>query len=106
MKSDKIWCFDIDGVICDTEGTDYPNSIPKSENIEKINRIYDKGHYIKLFTGRGSVSGIDWKSVTEHQLKEWGVKYHELIFGKPHFDVFIDDLAYNSDDFEGFDFDN
>lgn len=102
----EVWMFDIDGVICNTQGTDYPNSMPNYDNIAKINRLYDKGAFIKLFTGRGSVSGIDWMSVTEHQLKEWGVKYHELIFGKPHFDIFIDDHAYNIGDFEGLDFDN
>ena len=29
------------------------------------------------------------------QLKKWGVKYHELIMGKPYGDFFIDDKAHN-----------
>jgi len=33
--------------------------------------------------------------LTENQLKIWGVKYHELIFGKPSFDVVIDDKSIN-----------
>lgn len=101
-----VWCFDCDNVICLTEGTNYVEAQPIQENIKKINALYDSGKYIKIFTGRGSVSGIDWRKLTEKQLKDWGVKYHELIFGKPHFDVFIDDLAYNIDDFEGLSFDN
>ena len=28
---------------------------------------------------------------TKKQLKKWGVNYHKLIFGKPSYDVFIDD---------------
>ena len=27
------------------------------------------------------------------QLKKWDVKYHKLIFGKPSFDLYIDDKA-------------
>ena len=37
--------------------------------------------------------------LTEKQLKEWGCKYHELIMGKPHADLFIDDKGINSDEF-------
>ena len=32
--------------------------------------------------------------LTQQQLKEWGVRYHELIMGKPHADMFIDDKAW------------
>ena len=31
--------------------------------------------------------------ITLKQLKKWDVKYHKLIFGKPSFDLFIDDKA-------------
>ena len=30
---------------------------------------------------------------TFNQLKKWKIKYHRLIFGKPSFDLFIDDRA-------------
>ena len=50
-----------------------------------------------LFTSRGSVSGVDWRQLTESQLVTWGVKYDELLMGKPHADVFIDDRAKNID---------
>ncbi len=95
-----IYALDCDGVICNTQGTDYENAIPKQENINKINTLYDEGHRIIVFTGRGTVSGIDWRQVTEKQFKEWGLKYHELIFGKPNYDIFVDDHAYNVSDFE------
>ena len=32
---------------------------------------------------------------TLEQLKGWGLNYHELIFGKPSYDCFIDDKAFN-----------
>ena len=33
------------------------------------------------------------KPLTVAQLKKWGVKYHKLYFGKPSYDLFIDDKA-------------
>lgn len=100
LRRKPIYCFDIDGVICDTKGMDYENAVPKEDNIKKINTLYEQGIYIKMYTGRGAVSRIDWRGVTEKQLDNWGVKYHELIFGKTPFDVFIDDHAWNVKDFE------
>lgn len=99
LERKLVFCFDIDGVLCYTEGVDYEHSIPNLEIIKKVNDLYDKGYTIKIFTGRGSQSGINWRELTEDQLCEWGVKYHTLIFGKPVYDVFVDDLAWNIKDF-------
>jgi hypothetical protein len=33
---------------------------------------------------------------TNDQLKSWGVKHHQLIMGKIHYDVLIDDKSLNS----------
>jgi hypothetical protein len=33
------------------------------------------------------------KPLTIKQLKIWGVKYHKIYFGKPSFDLFIDDKS-------------
>jgi hypothetical protein len=30
---------------------------------------------------------------TKKQLKKWGLKYNKLIFGKPSYDLFVDDKA-------------
>ena len=43
------------------------------------------------------MSGIDWRNITENQFKEWGVKYHDLKFGKPYYDLFIDDKNLNTE---------
>ena len=32
-------------------------------------------------------------TLTVRQLKNWKVKYHKLIFGKPSYDLFVDDKA-------------
>ena len=44
-------------------------------------------------------SGLDWRDVTEKQFSKWGVKYHELKFGKPNYDLFIDDKNIGSERF-------
>ena len=90
--SPKRFVFDIDGVITEPGGgTDYETARPNQMMIEVINRLYHEGHEIILLTARGYVTGIDWRAVTEEQLARWGVKYHELHFGKPNADYYVDD---------------
>jgi hypothetical protein len=36
--------------------------------------------------------------LTKKQLALWEVKYHELLFGKPEYDIIIDDKSYNYND--------
>ena len=60
--------------------------------------MYDSGNYIILYTSRGTGSGIDWEDFTIEQVNSWGVKYHELLLGKPRYDIFIDDRAINNKD--------
>ena len=89
-----IYCIDIDGTICDERGgRQYSYHQPRYDVISRVNKLYDEGHTIKIFTARGSSSHIDWRFLTEQQLKDWGVRYHELIFGKPSADVYVDDKA-------------
>ena len=90
---------DIDNTICVTEGTDYNEVTPMPERIEKIHKLYDEGNTIVYWTARGSVTGIDHSELTKKQFKEWGVKYHELKFGKPPYDLFIDDKNINSENY-------
>lgn len=95
-----IYCFDLDGTICTNTEGDYENSSPFLDRIKIINKLYNDGHIIKIETARGSGSGIDWREVTENQLKEWDVKYHVLRVGiKMHADIFIDDKAILDKDF-------
>ncbi len=94
----KIY-VDIDETIFKTEGMDYKESKPIKKNIEIVNKLYDDGHDITIWTARGTVSGLDWSDLTTKQLKKFGVKYHNLEFGKPAFDLFIDDKVLNSTDF-------
>jgi hypothetical protein len=94
---DMKYIVDIDNTICATENSDYKNSKPLLEHIEKINKLYDAGHEIHYWTARGSNSGIDWLLFTIAQLDSWGCKYHSIKTGKPAYDVWIDDKAINAD---------
>jgi len=97
----KIICIDIDNVICKTKGRNYKNAIPNKDVIKKINEMYEVGYIIKFFTGR--YMGRNKENVkkaknqgfkmTINQLKKWKIKFHKLIFGKPSFDLFIDDKS-------------
>ena len=84
---------DIDETICFYDGERYyPDAVPNMENIAKINKLYDEGHYIKYWTARGAVTGLEWYDVTLNQLKEWGCKFSELSVGeKPDYDLLICD---------------
>jgi len=99
MKNKKnSYCFDIDGVLCTNTEGEYEKAKPISKAIDSVNRLYEEGHRITLHTARGSTTGIDWEDVTVRQLKEWGVRYHELVMGKPTADIYIDDKGINSKD--------
>jgi hypothetical protein len=89
---------DIDLTICDTPideagMPDYRASKPFPERISRINHLYEEGHIIIYWTSRGSRTGIDWRELTERQLREWGCRYHELHLDKPYYDVLYDDKA-------------
>jgi len=92
-----IYCFDIDGTLCETSGNKYPESTAITAAIAEVRRLYEEGHTIKMFTARGTTSKVDWTELTRQQLKDWGAPYHELIMNvKPSFDIIIDDRAINA----------
>tara|TARA_R100000664_G_scaffold6524_1_gene11540 strand:+ start:959 stop:1294 length:336 start_codon:yes stop_codon:yes gene_type:complete len=107
------YCIDIDGTICTpTVGRDYHKAEPWQDRIKVLNKLYDEGNHIIYFTARamGRFSGYSHSiaakkaeevlfDLTKQQLDEWGVKYHELIMGKPHADYFIDDKGVKDEDF-------
>ena len=94
-----IYVFDIDGTLCElVKDAQYQEARPLIKRINIVNKLYDEGNYIKLYTARGSTTGIDWTEVTKNQLEDWSLKYHELIMNcKPHGDLFVDDKAINAD---------
>jgi histidinol phosphatase-like enzyme len=95
----KTYIIDIDNTICITNKSDYTNSQPIPERIEKINALYNNGNHIIYWTARGSNTGIDWAEFTQNQLHNWNCLYHQFKLGKPSYDIWIDDKAMNSEIF-------
>ena len=48
----KIFCFDLDNTICITSGKNYFSAKPKKKVIKFINKLYENGHHIKVYTTR------------------------------------------------------
>tara|TARA_Y100000034_G_scaffold47536_1_gene58537 strand:+ start:403 stop:849 length:447 start_codon:yes stop_codon:yes gene_type:complete len=90
--------LDLDNTLVNTNGSDYENSTPIPEAIEKVRKYHNRGDHIIIMTARGSGSKKDWREFTAKQLKEFGIPYDQLIVGlKPGgVDVFIDDKAINA----------
>jgi len=115
MKS-KIIAFDMDDVLCyrtSEEGgvAKYKTCLPFQDMINVVNDCYEKGMYIKIYTARGmstfsgDVSRVysELYELTKKQLTKWGVKHHELVMGKIHFDLLIDDKVVDSLKIKSFD---
>jgi len=95
----KKYFIDLDNTLCFTNGNDYNISKPIEERIRYVNKLKDEGNTITIWTARGSTTGIDHKELTIKQLEEWGVKYDNLLMGKPSYDIYIDDKSFNVDSF-------
>ena len=103
----KTHVFDLDGTLClpnlsrpDTNGR-YAEAVPIMEVILKLRKIHLNGDRVIIHTARrmlthgGDVRKVeaDVGQVTRDWLAKHEVPYHELIFGKPYGDVYIDDKA-------------
>ena len=106
IRTIKIIAFDIDETICKTKNKNYKSAKPIKSKIKLINKLYNQGYRIKIFTAifMGKSNGIifaikkKYYNETFNQLVSWGLKFHELVIGKPVFDIFVDDKAYNNKD--------
>ena len=94
-----IYCFDLDGTLCTITHGDYEIARPLNDRIRHVNKLFEQGHTIIIFTARGATSNISWLALTEKQLQAWGVQYHELIMGKPGADIYVDDKGIHPDHF-------
>jgi hypothetical protein len=113
MSKQKTIAFDLDDVICHRPNhyeslgvKKYNYCEPDIEIIELINSLFEDGYKIVIYTARGmsqfkgNVSLIysELYSKTIQQLDSWGLNYHQLVMGKIHYDLLIDDKAINSKD--------
>lgn len=93
------YVFDMDGTLCHSEDGDYDNSTPIKKRIDVVNKLYEEGNRIVIYTARGmgrsnnsfAYAHEAFYELTRTQLIDWGVKFHDLFLGKPSGDLYIDD---------------
>lgn len=95
------YVFDLDGTICTQEKSgEYHLARPIPEMVKKVNELYAAGDYIIIFTARGmNTYGNEddarraYSTLTHDWLIDNYVEFHELKFGKPAGDYYVDDKA-------------
>lgn len=104
---------DLDHTLCipNDQSTDseekYGQAEPILEMIERVNAFYEEGSHITIYTARrmlthnGNIQKVinDVGKITEDWLQRYGVKYHELVFGKIYYDLLIDDKSMRPGEF-------
>lgn len=108
--------FDLDDTLCEVPRDAKPgpgikkylSSRPIPDKIAVVNELHARGHEILIYTARGMLflakdrdAIIDeLYELTKGQLREWGIKHHRLIMGKPFYDLLVDDKAMDAADFD------
>lgn len=100
-------CWDLDNTLVTHPRVpgDYSTVEPIDANIALLRDQKRQGCHIIIHTARrmrthgGNVGGVlaDVGELTLEQLREFGIPYDEIHFGKPWADVYIDDLGVNPD---------
>ena len=102
MSSEQTLIVDCDGVIADkAHGGEYAKAGPLLHGIAQVNKLYDMGYKITLYTARyGDREKGNIHKQYERGYREWtdwlakhGVKYHHAFMGKPAGVMYIDDKA-------------
>lgn len=102
-----VYCFDIDGTLFTDCKGNLDDIEPIKSRIAVVNDLKFKGATIYLMTARGmlnagndqAVADATMREYTEKQLKDAGVQYDQLFFGKPRAMHYIDDKGWNDSDF-------
>lgn len=99
------WVFDLDETLVTLPSVpgNYNTVEPIQHVIDFVKQLYYDGHYIIIHTARHMktcFNDVDLvKSTMEHTtkstLKRFDIPYHELIFGKPFGDIYVDDKSTN-----------
>jgi hydroxymethylpyrimidine pyrophosphatase-like HAD family hydrolase len=95
------YVFDMDGTICTQkhpDKADWRTAKPITKMVKIINRLFDEGNTIYIFTCRP----LSKHKVTKQWLGKYDVKYHHIVFDKPPGDVFVDDKAIKPQLFMGY----
>jgi len=104
MARTMRFCFDLDGTLVSQPrvANDLATCEPIPKAISLVRQLYEAGHTIIISTSRGMVGEsvgtaiAKVGNVTFATLTELGIPYHELHFGKPHADVYVDSRSLNA----------
>lgn len=106
----KRLIMDLDETICSTQNSDYSNSMPKTDVIEKLREFKALGFEIVISTSRnmrthegniGKITAITLPVIIEW-LNKHDVPFDEIYVGKPwcgHEGFYVDDKAIRPDEF-------
>ena len=96
--------IDLDGTICPVKQVNqtYADLLPLPDAKEKLNALKEAGHTLIIQTARNMATqesnlGKVMKNIgkiTLDWLDEHEIPYHEIYFGKPNAEVYIDDRAH------------
>ena len=104
---------DLDHTLC-IPNEDYGTSVdrykyaaPVISVIKRVQWLYNSGHHITIYTARrmktckGDVEAVEREvgEITRDWLKKYGVPYDVLMFGKPYYDLLIDDNTMTPEQF-------
>ena len=96
----RVYCFDLNGTLCTNANGAYADAEPSPDRIAAVNALLRSGHYVRIFTARGSTTGVDWRELTEHQRSKLGLQHNEFVLGKPYADLYVDDRAVDPEEFD------
>lgn len=100
----KTYCFDLDNtLVTPSKDGSHSDCKPIQENINLVNELYSRGNKIIIHTARrmATHSGdagkaeADIGELTKNQIEKYSISHHEIVFGKPYADTYIDDKALN-----------
>lgn len=103
-------CIDLDGTLCElARNGEYASVRPQPGAREALEELRRRGAYIIIYTARrmrthgGDVGKVmeEVGDLTREWLREQGMVYDELVFGKPYAHVYIDDLGHRFEEWEG-----
>jgi len=101
----KIYCFDLDNtLVTPSQDGSHNDCKPIHENINLVKELYARGNKIIIHTARrmathagdAKKAEADIGETTKSQLDKYSIPYHELVFGKPYADTYVDDKAINA----------
>ncbi len=111
----KTVAFDLDDTLCTRKQQEggpekYKTCKPIPKMINIMNECHNSGYRVKVYTSRGMtyfngdicLIAHYLYDITLKQLENWGAKFDELIMGKVHFELLIDDKVANSKDINSF----